>query len=228
MGLTYIHSDDPRAGMHSMSARLRAELEAGKNVLWLICGGSNIPTAAEAMNELRASVDPALLANLTVAQTDERYGPVGHPDSNWKQMQDVHFNWNGIKTISILTGEPLEETVAAYARALKPVFEATLARGGAVIGQFGLGEDGHIAGILPHSPGVHDTSFATGYESEPFTRISLSFPILRHVSAAYVFAFGKKKQETIQKLMNSTLSLDDEPAQILKEMPEAYLYSDMI
>jgi hypothetical protein len=48
------------------------------------------------------------------------------------------------------------------------------------------------------------------------------------LTAAYVFAFGDAKREALQQLRDESLSLDDQPAQIIKQLPEAYVYSDQL
>ena len=113
-------------------------------------GGSNIPIAADVMNAIRAGISPASLDNLTISLTDERYGPVGHPDSNWKQLQDIGMNLSGIKAHPILDGSSLPETVARFGIMIEKILKST----DVIVGQFGMGADGHIAGILPHSPAV--------------------------------------------------------------------------
>ncbi len=210
-----------------MAERISSALIQGKKVLWLICGGSNIPIAAEAMREIRTAVPEKSLKHFTIAQTDERYGPPGHPDSNWKQMQDVGFDFSGVRAIPILTGKTLDETIADYERAIMPVFDEVLGAGGQVIGQFGMGEDGHIAGILPYSLAVNDPRGVSGYEGKPFTRVSLTPPVLMKITAAYAFVFGASKGAAVRKLRDGSLPLDEEPAQILKDLAEAYLYTDL-
>jgi 6-phosphogluconolactonase/glucosamine-6-phosphate isomerase/deaminase len=165
---------------------------------------------------------------LTVAQTDERYGPVGHPDSNWKQMQDEGFDFEGVRDIPILTGEALQDTVDEYERAIVPIFDEIEQAGGMIVGQFGMGTDGHIAGIQPHTPAVNSSRLVSGYEWKPFTRVTLTFPALMKIDAAYVFVFGESKRDAVTKLKAGELPLDEEPAQILKNMREVHFYSDLI
>jgi 6-phosphogluconolactonase/glucosamine-6-phosphate isomerase/deaminase len=50
---------------------------------------------------------------------------------------------------------------------------------------------------------------------------------LKKVSTAYVFAFGDSKKEALKSLRDQDLPIDKQPAQILKSLPEAYLYTDM-
>ena len=211
-----------------MSSRISSVLNADKPVLWLICGGSNIPLAVAAFGMVKSSVSKERLVRLTVAQTDERYGPVGHEDSNWQQMIDAGFDLKGVKAVPVLTGESLNETGTDYAAKIGIAMDDVKAAHGLTIALFGIGSDGHIAGMLPHSPAVSSTSLATGYVSEPFTRVTLTPPALRKIDVAYVFAFGDSKKKALQDLQDKELALEEEPAQILKSLGEAHVYSDQL
>ncbi len=98
----------------------------------------------------------------------------------------------------------------------------------AVVAQFGIGADGHVAGMLPHSPAVEAAALVAGYESKPFVRISMTPPAIAHVQAAYTFVFGEAKKEAVSNLQTKELTLADEPCQILKTIPESYFYSDQV
>ncbi len=97
-----------------------------------------------------------------------------------------------------------------------------------IVSQFGLGSDGHIAGILPRSPATHASGLVTGYVGQPFTRVSVTFDVLRKIDAAYGFVFGASKGEALHMLDDEILSVVDQPAQILREIPEVYIYQDTI
>jgi 6-phosphogluconolactonase len=221
--MEFVPASNPSEGAEAMAQKLAESLRKGK-VLWLICGGSNVPLSAEAMNTVRASVSADELRNLTVGMTDERYGPLGHVDSNWKQLEDAHFNIEGVKTIPILTGKPLADTVSDYAQRL----ETALAENPFVIAQFGIGADGHIAGMLPHSPAVASTDTIYAYEAAPFTRITITQPVFKKISLAYAMAFGPSKKTAIDRLKNENLAVEEEPCQLLKQISEAYFYTDQI
>lgn len=211
-----------------MASRIISALNGSRKVLWLICGGSNIAGASDAMSMIRDEVLPHMLPNLTVGQTDERYGPVGHADSNWQQMKDNGFGFDDIKTLPILEDKPLAETVADYASKIGHAISATRENGGLIIAQFGMGADGHIAGMLPRSQAVNDTKLVSGYEGKPFTRISLTPTALRMIQVAYAFVFGATKARAVTDLRDKALPLEEEPAQILKQIPEASLASDSL
>jgi 6-phosphogluconolactonase/glucosamine-6-phosphate isomerase/deaminase len=222
----FITTDNTKEGTQALAGKIVSFLNKGSKVLWLIPGGSNIPIATEAMNIIRSKLAlaaPSALNHLTIALTDERYGPVGHPDSNWKQLQDTHIDLAGIKAYPILDGSSLAETVTRYGDTIEKMLKST----DVIVGQFGMGADGHIAGILPHMPAVSEEKLPTaGYESRPFTRVSLTFPILRKISVAYMFVSEATKKAAIDRLHEDGVSLDDQPAQILKEIPEVYVYID--
>jgi 6-phosphogluconolactonase len=220
--MQFITVPDHKEGTQALADKIISFLNKKSKVLWLIPGGSNIPIAAAVMNSIRDNIPPALLDNLTITLTDERYGPVGHPDSNWKQLQDTNINMTGVTAYPILDNSSLAETVARFGDIIRKITADT----DIIVGQFGMGADGHIAGILPHSPAVSETLPTSGYESKPFTRVSLTFPILRRINVAYMFVSNATKKAAIDRLREDAISLDDEPAQILKEIPEVYVYID--
>ncbi len=222
--MQYIHTHKPDTGITTVADKIVSALRVHTHVLWLIAGGSNIPIAVEIEEKVLNLSTKEQLKHLSVSQTDERYGPVGHKDSNWQQMIEAGFDFEPITFIHILRNLPLQETVKAFALDIEPVFDVTPM----IIGQFGIGVDGHIAGILPHSPAVTDEALVSGYESEPFTRISLSPRMIERITVAYLFAFGESKKEALSNLKNRDLSLADEPAQILKRLKEVYVYSDEV
>lgn len=208
-------------GAQPLYDRLVSELETGDSVLWLVPGGSNIPLAADISKRL----PDELTKNLTIYLTDERYGDVWHADSNTRQLEEAGFDPKQATMVPVLSGDlTLEETTEHYSDALADAFAAS----DVVVGQFGMGPDGHIAGVLPGSPAVTSDDLAAGYTTETFTRITMTPEAIKHVDVAFVYAFGDAKQEALQNLLSQDLSLDQQPAQILKQLPEAYVFNDQL
>ncbi|HVV66518.1 MAG TPA: 6-phosphogluconolactonase [Candidatus Saccharimonadales bacterium] len=220
--MQFITCNDAREGTEKFTDRLMQELQAGKKVLWLVCGGSNIAAEAEIMKR----IPPELSANLAITLTDERYGEPGHKDSNWRQLQDAGFDFKQATSLPVLqSGQSLEETAQNYDKMARQAF----AGNDIVIALFGIGADGHIAGVLPDSPAAAENDmWAAGYQAGQLTRITLTFPALKQIDAAYAFAFGEAKKEALTQLQNETIELERQPSQILKYLPEAYLYSDQV
>jgi len=218
--MQFINSTDAREGIKSLAKKIISQLNSGKRVLWLIPGGSNIPITVDVMNIVHQSVKPDYLRGLSITLTDERYGPENHPDSNWKHFIDGGLNITGIKACPVLSNKSFSETIVQYGT----MTEKLMKESDIIVGQFGMGSDGHIAGILPHTVAVSETGPTSGYESGKFKRITLTFPILRQIDFAYLFVSEASKKIAIENLKKDTISLDDQPAQILKEIKSSYIY----
>jgi len=218
--MQFIHTD-AATGIRELSTHLTQLLTEEKHTLWLVPGGSNIPFVIQAMID----IPEELTKGLTIMLTDERHGPIGHPDSNAQKLQVAGFNPKRAKFIPVLTGDSLQETAQKYDATAGRVFHET----DVAVGQFGIGADGHIAGILPRSPGTSALGeLAVGYEANDHIRLTLTFPALRYIETAYAFVYGDTKREALQRLHDEDIALADQPAQILKAIPEAYVYNDQI
>lgn len=220
--MKFVPSTGWEAGVAELGRRLATELATGKHVLWIVSGGSNIASSVQIM----ATLPTEHTYLLSVMLGDERYGAANHPDSNWQQLMAAGFQPGQAKLLPVLqVDQDFDATAKHYEKMAKDAFS----HNDSVIAQLGIGEDGHIAGILPNSPATNDTpNLVVAYQSEHYHRLSLSFNALRKISAAYTFAFGEAKKYTIQQLQKEERSIADQPAQILKELPEAYLYSDQL
>lgn len=208
-------------GIDALAKRLRAELKAGRRVLWLVGGGSGIQATVAVMDELPAD----LTEHLSIFMTDERYGDVGHVNSNARQLTEAGFTTKDAVFVPMLQpGFSLDETAERYETALKQAVE----HADIIIAQSGIGPDGHIAGILPHSDAVTASGWITTYEAPHYTRMTMTFEALRHIDSAYYMAFGDEKKPALTQLRDEELSLDEQPAQILKDIKEAYVYNDQI
>ena len=209
-------------GLADLLHRLVKELAAGKQVLWLLSGGSNIQGSVEVMN----NISPRLRSKLTVTLGDERYGKVGHINSNFAQLLKAGFKPGRAKLIPVLQeGLSFEATAVRFDQYLCKAFQTA----DTVIAQLGMGDDGHVSGILPHSPATETlTSLTTAYRAKPFDRMTLTFHGLEQISAAYVFAFGEPKRLALQTLHHRRLPLAEQPVQILKQLREAYVYNDQV
>ena len=208
-------------GVADLTERLVRELAAGNHVLWLVSGGSNIPGSVQIMDNISSS----LSKNLSVSLSDERYGEPGHPESNWTQLMQAGFDGKHATLLPVLQpGAGFEQAVKNYNQLIEAAFKSN----DTVIAHLGVGPDGHVAGILPNSPATRAEELVAGYEAPPLTRLTLTFPALRKVTVAYVFAFGKPKQKALESLRDQALTPAEQPAQILNELSEAYMYSDQV
>lgn len=222
--MEFIKSPDQQLGIQALLDRLASELSLGKKVLWLVSGGS----AVSAETSLVQSLNQAGLGEgLAIMLMDERYGPAGHSDSNWEQLLRAGCDFTNIEAHPVLeeTMLPLDETAARYAKKI----EAILGAADVVIGLFGLGPDGHTAGILPDSPAVADSSaLVVSYHTEQFDRITLTRAALAQVDAGFVFAFGDAKAVALGRLQENTELFSALPAKLLWDLPEVQVFNDQI
>jgi len=205
----------------ALADNLRQLLADDKKVLWLVPGGSNIEVVVWVMNQLHG-----IETQLTIMLTDERYGPVGHKDSNWLQLAWAGFEPGQANAIpTLLDGLDLAQTAGYLATQLQRTLEQT----DISVGFFGMGADGHIAGILPGTVAASESQgLACGYHSEQFDRTTMTFPAVKNLDIAYCLAYGRAKKQPLSALMSTNLPLAEQPVQILKVIPTSYVYNDQI
>jgi 6-phosphogluconolactonase/glucosamine-6-phosphate isomerase/deaminase len=188
------------------------------NVIWFVSGGSNIQISVDTLNKL----DKANLAKLHVLLIDERFGEPGHKDSNYKQLLDAGFSPEIVDFKPVLKEhlDYLSETTSAYDHMVRNAFsEADF-----VVGQFGIGPDGHTAGILPGSTAADDNeNLVASYETPIYDRITLTPKAIKAMSVCYVYVMGENRKDVIEELERKNLPVNVQPAQIFKEVKEAYI-----
>lgn len=208
-------------GVGPLREQLSHDLADAKHILWLVSGGSNIPLSVAVM----AQLPDELTRGLSIMLADERFGPVGHADSNAQQLMQAGFLTKQANFIPVLKPNlSLSDTCKLYGEDFSQAVRAA----DIVIGQFGMGTDGHIAGILPGSAAVSSGDMTISYAASDYTRLTLTPKALQKLTVAYVFAFGHDKLTALEKLESQTLSLDVQPAQLIKQIPGAYVYNDQI
>lgn len=203
-----------------LSDLLEEHLGHGERVVWLIPGGSGIVAATKIAKRL--SDGGADLTKLSVTLTDERFGAVGHEDENWQQLLDAGFSLPGARTYRILNGASLDDTAEAFADTL----DDWLHHADYTIGMFGIGTDGHIAGIKPHSPAISCEDWTCGYKWDDYTRITATTHAIIELDEAVAYAVGSEKSEVLHDLLEEDLPIDDQPAQILKQVTSSTVFTD--
>lgn len=192
-------------------------LQKQETVLWLVPGGSAIAIAVDVSKQLQG----LNLSNLHVTLTDERYGDKGHADSNWEQLLAAGFGLPGAQLHPVLTNTDRRTTTENFAAKLRNLLEVTDFK----VGLFGIGADGHTAGILPQSPAVASTAYATDYDVN-FQRITMTFEAIKRLDEAVVYAVGSSKRPVLDTLEDG-LPPTSQPAQILKQVPKLTIFNDL-
>lgn len=199
---------------------LSSRLSRGERVLWLLSGGSAIAVEVEVAKKLN-SIDN--LSNLSVSLIDERYGPLGHPDSNWQQLADSGFELPGAQIRPVLAGKDIQATAADYQTFLKD----KLAASDFSFGLAGLGADGHTLGIKPGSPALETQNLIVAYDWEDYRRLTATARVIEKLDEIVVYALGREKLPQLKKLQK-TLPAAEQPAQLLKLCPKLIIFNDQV
>jgi 6-phosphogluconolactonase/glucosamine-6-phosphate isomerase/deaminase len=216
--MRFYKTADPKIPAQKLAKSISEHLEKGEKVLWLAGGGSGIVVAVETCRLLN---DSGNLKGLTFTLTDERFGEVGHADSNWQQLIDAGFSLAGANLMPVLTGKDIETTAKDFAS----VLSEQIKKADYAIGLFGMGADGHTAGILPNSPAVNAEGYASFYSTPQFGRVTMTFDAIKNLDEAVLYAVGEAKHKMLDKL-EQDLELSEQPAQILKKINRLSIYND--
>jgi 6-phosphogluconolactonase/glucosamine-6-phosphate isomerase/deaminase len=222
MSVIFVKTSDTKRCETAIAKSLQTALTAYNRVLFIVPGGSNIPIVTRIMQHITASDS----VKLAIMLSDERFGDVGHPDSNLQQLYESGFKPKHATIVPVLRqGASLEETGRLYAKVVSVAFNAA----DTIIAFLGMGADGHIAGILPDSIATKPSKkWVVGYKTPEFTRITMTPFALAHVSKAFVVAAGTPKLQALQSLQKKVQSVAKQPVQLLKQLPEATVFNDQI
>jgi 6-phosphogluconolactonase/glucosamine-6-phosphate isomerase/deaminase len=215
--LKFVKIIEPKLAADFIAERIIDLLRTGQQVLWLVPGGSAINVAVLAAEQI--AQEPH--ANLVATLTDERYGEVNHADSNWRQLLAAGFYLPQAKLMPVLTGLDRLATVENWINNLEREFS----QADYVLGLFGLGADGHTAGILPHSPAVSARELVSTYDADKFQRVTITPAAIIKLNEAIVWAQGVDKWPALAQL-DQLVSLAEEPAQILKKLERLTIFTD--
>lgn len=191
-------------------------LKRGELVLWLVSGGSAIAVTVAVQKKL--GPNPAL----TVGLIDERYGDMGHADSNWTQLTAAGFDPSACAPLPVLQNRSLEETAQDYEIKLAAALRDSDYR----IGLFGIGTDGHTSGILPGSPAAESERLVTYYQGPDYQRVTTTPQLIQQLDEAVVYAMGAAKKPALTAFLKNDLSITQQPAQALKAAKKLALYTD--
>lgn len=211
-------SEVTNGAIRYLSNKIIEKLNMGQKVLWLVPGGSAIVVAVEAAKKISNFSHN----NLKVMLTDERYGKPGHKDSNWLQLEEKGFVLNDAVIVPVLQGRDRNQTTLDFETTLNEA----LGWADYKIGLFGIGVDGHTAGILPEGNAVNSENLVYSYIAPNFERITITPKAIKLLDEAVVYAIGRNKWPALKDMEKNEIEINIQPAQILKQVPILTIFSD--
>lgn len=156
---------------------------------------------------------------------DERHVPPDHDDSNYKMASDSLLSNVPIPTGNIhriMTEKPDPPTIAAsYELTLMKVFN--LAPGELPVFDLmflGVGADGHVASLFPHSDALQVTARMATANKIPETenwRITMTFPVINEAKQLLFLVAGEDKAEALRQVLEGPSNPEEFPAQLIRQ-----------
>jgi 6-phosphogluconolactonase/glucosamine-6-phosphate isomerase/deaminase len=200
-----------------VATSILCQLKLNKHILFFVTGGSSISVCVKVAELLKVHPHD----NLTVMLTDERYGQYGHHDSNWYQLIEKGFSLPDAKLIPILIGEDMTKTTEKF----EMILEEELKNAEYKIGLFGIGADGHTAGILPVSIAARSEDLASSFDTPIFSRITITSKVIEKLDEVVAWVQGEAKWKVLKDL-EKEMDIEKQPAQILKRVPLLTIFTD--
>ncbi len=210
-------------------------LENQKNpILLLLSGGS-------ALEILDYVGDKALTENVTITMLDERFSE-DPKNNNFLALQKTEFYSFAQKMECSFFGslprpnESLKDFSKRYENNLQTW--VTENPKGKIFAVFGIGQDGHTAGIFPNNNEkefnemFNAQSLAIGYNAKNNTplnlRVTATLTFFKLINNAIIFACGKEKKSALSAFKEKTLPVYLLPALGILQTKNRQLFTDQV
>ena len=197
-------------------------------------GFSGGKTPSPVYRYFASQLAPGMDAHIYGALVDERYVPTTAPTSNWRVIKRDILNLlpkgkkehtNPVAMIDLPeTDKPVDQAVTAYQKHVRELLV-----GGATFDLviLGIGEDGHVASLFPHSPALSTSEWVahTMTNNPPVKdRITMTFPLIMQAKKILLLASGGKKKAILDRLINGNEAVTKLPAKKLLEHPNLMIH----
>jgi len=219
---------DPRALVHDSPGQLARDVASRLlTVLTAMQAEGRTPhialTGGSIADKIHAEVarqtpgSPVRWDHVEVWWGDERFVPRDDPQRNALQAHRTlldHIPVNPSRVHEISSSDEADSPDAAAV-----MYSDMLRNSGA--GDFdvvmlGLGRNGHVASLMPHSPALHVTDeIAVGVTNSPKpppNRVSLTFDALNHTRETWFVVAGEDKAEAVARALAEEGSIEETPA----------------
>ena len=206
----------------------------GQPILLMLSGGSALG--------LLDYISPSSLGeNLTISALDERYSQ-DSDTNNFSQIQHLDFFMDaGEKDASFIGTLPRPNESAVD---LAKRWEAALQKWrsdfptGKIIATFGMGADGHTAGIFPFPEDLNKfkqlfekenwvVAFDAGSKNKFSRRITTTLTFFKQIDEAIILVCGQEKKEKLDEVLTKASSPAELPAMAWYDLENAQIFTDI-
>jgi len=152
--------------------------------------------------------------------SDERSVPPNDPQSNYGMVERALLSGINIprENVHRIKGE-IEPSLAAreYEHEIQNVRGAQSVRFDLIL--LGLGEDGHVASLFPHTDAVNEQISLVCPVMNPdqnIQRVTLTFPIINNAREILFLVSGKRKASIVQRVLGMVKPTSDMPATMVR------------
>lgn len=208
-----------RAAAELFAEQARAAVADRGRFVVLLAGGSTPRRAYELLAE-EPLVSRVPWPDCHFFWGDERCLPEGHQLRNETMARQALLDRLPIPTTQI---HPIRyhqkpaQAASDYVTELRRFFAGQSPRFDLIL--LGLGDDGHTASLLPGSAALHEQeqwTAVTRRPEEPFSRVTLTVPLLNRGACTVFLVSGRGKAAVLQSIFGATDTQGTLPAQFIR------------
>jgi 6-phosphogluconolactonase/glucosamine-6-phosphate isomerase/deaminase len=202
-----IQTNDSLQITTEVAEEISRKLQADTDVTWFLSGGSSVELEVAVRKRIKPSLSKG---KLHICLIDERFGSIGHKNSNWQQLINQGFEFENCEVHPLLDeGLSQEQAAKNYSQLVHSLLDTTY-----TIALFGIGSDGHTAGLLPFNSIMNSDRYYNNYQAEDFVRITATPKLVSRLDHSILYAMGEHKEDALHQIFKNG-SMDEVPARIL-------------
>lgn len=231
--ITIETSNDPARAAGKYISDLLA-VHHGKPTLLMVAGGSS--------KSVLDYINPEYLgSHITITVTDERFTD-DLDENNFSALQATSF-YNDLVSVDAFCIDTQiygEETISGHSERFEKNINDWRKEfpDGIIIALYGIGQDGHVAGIIPnvmsdiefkkHFDGDRlITHLDAGTKDKRSLRVTSTFPLMRIVDYPVFYVTGESKRTGLKKALAKDGHMNMIPARIIHEMKPSFVFTDI-
>ena len=206
---------NPQIAVASLIQTLRESSSSDLLHVVLTGGGSGMQVNSQ-LGYVAASLPDSIWSRVHLWWGDERFVPRDSEQRNDLGIRETlgpYFTRDRVHQVEASDNCPSVHAAAhAYAHKLR-MFANPSPRFTFVM--LGMGPDGHIASLFPHSRQLHASEACVAVIDSPKPppeRVTMTFPTLNNSHKTLIFAAGADKQEALRRVLAPSGSVDETPA----------------